>query len=151
MVGITGLEPMTFCVSDRRSKPTELYPNIFVGRGGLEPPWLDFQSSALTIFATVPFFSTNMSKNKKNPNLVSSGWLFILGCILQTYITRTCICANIPILTELNELFHNMFVWECHCFVYLVNTIQSYKSFLKSQKLIWFRTEFFTFYFFFRV
>ena len=53
-----------------------------VGRGGLEPPWLDFQSSALTIFATVPFLTTNMSKNlkTKNPNLVSSGILFRLLC-----------------------------------------------------------------------
>ena len=30
MVGKTGLEPMTFCVSDRRSKPTELHPNIYI-------------------------------------------------------------------------------------------------------------------------
>lgn len=35
MVGKTGLEPMTFCVSDRRSKPTELHPNI-VGRVRIE-------------------------------------------------------------------------------------------------------------------
>lgn len=28
--------------------------NRYVGRGGLEPPWPDFQSGALTIFATAP-------------------------------------------------------------------------------------------------
>lgn len=40
--------------------PTTLF--IFVRRAGLEPAWLDFQSSALTIFATSGFAS-HMSKN----------------------------------------------------------------------------------------
>lgn len=33
---------------------------IYVVQGGFEPPWPDFQSGALTNFATVPFVFTKI-------------------------------------------------------------------------------------------
>ena len=138
MVGKTGLEPMTFCVSDRRSKPTELYPNMFVGRGGLEPPWLDFQSSALTIFATVPFLITNMSKNLKNkkPEPCEFGFPFFrLLCVNLKH-------PNLQIREDTNS---NRIEWHVSRFVYLrvslclvLNMIQRYKSFFICQIIFYF-------------
>ena len=45
--------------------------------------------------------------------------------------TRTHICANIPILTELNKLFHNMFIYECHGFIsFLIKYYTKIQKFL---------------------
>ena len=55
-------------------------PIYLVGRVGIEPTWPDFQSGALTNFATSPFgyqYVKELYKDKtKNPNLVSSGVYF---------------------------------------------------------------------------
>ena len=42
MVVVTGYDPVTFCVSDRNSKPTELHYQKMVGPEGVEPStyWL---------------------------------------------------------------------------------------------------------------
>ena len=76
MVGIIGLEPMTFCVSDKCSKPTELYPNMLWTGRELNPRHLDFQSSALPPELPVQF-GYQYVKEQKKPEPCEFGFLFI--------------------------------------------------------------------------
>ena len=71
-----GFEPPFFTIrlwSVPQGLLTRIHFLFLVGRGGLEPPLLDFQSSALTIFATDPIYTLLQRYEKyfKYPNLLT--------------------------------------------------------------------------------
>ena len=76
MVGKTGLEPMTFCVSDRRSKPAELHPNIFGGQGGnwTRDTWIF--SPVLYHLSYLSKFGYQYVKEQKKPEPCEFGFPF---------------------------------------------------------------------------
>ena len=69
MVGKTGLEPMTFCVSDRRSKPAELHPNIFGGKGGNRTHMTGFSVQRIDQLCYLPFWLPICQRTKKTRTL----------------------------------------------------------------------------------